>query len=168
MPQLDPAVFLPQIFWLVVIFGLIYLFITYNAAPRITEVLERRQSKIASDLEEASDLQVKADEARILYEKSLEQARAKAASTITTKREAIKVDVETQYNKLSEKITAEIAVADEKIKVAKEAALDDVQAMAADICKDVILSVSGLALDEKVIAKVVGGKFTSVKGNVNG
>ncbi|MCK5425303.1 MAG: hypothetical protein KAI89_08015, partial [Emcibacter sp.] len=96
MPQLDPAVFLPQIFWLFIIFGLIYLFIAYSAAPKITQVLERRQDRIASDLQEAEKLQAQAEEARTAYEKALEEARAKATSTVASKREAIKADVEAE------------------------------------------------------------------------
>ena len=168
MPQLDPAVFLPQIFWLFILFGLVYLFIAYSAAPKITEVLERRQDRISSDLEEAEKLQARAEQARIAHEKALEEARAKATLTISAKREAIKADVEAEYNKLSEKLGAEAAVAEEKITAAKNKALDDVRAMAADVCQEIISRVSGLDLDKKVVSKAVDGKFDAVKDNANG
>ncbi len=168
MPQLDPAVFLPQIFWLFVLFGLVYLFIAYSAAPKITQVLERRQDRIASDLQEAEDLQAKAEEARTAYEKSLEDARTKAASTVALKREAIKADVEAEYNKLSEKLSADAAAAELKITAAKDKALDEISTVAADIAKDIIVSVSGLDLDDKVISDSVGDKFDALKGNANG
>lgn len=168
MPQLDPAVFAPQIFWLFVIFGLIYLFIAYSAAPKITEVLERRQDRIASDLEEAERLQAQAEEARASYEKALEEARAKATATISAKREAIKADVEAEYNKLSEKLGAEAAAAEERISVAKDKALVEVQAMAVDVCQEIVVAVSGLNLDKKVVTEVVNGKFAAVKENANG
>ncbi len=168
MPQLDPAVFLPQIFWLFIIFGLIYLFIAYSAAPKITQVLERRQDRIASDLQEAEQLQAQAEEARAAYEKALEEARAKASSTVAAKREAIKADIEAEYNKLSEKLGGEAATAEAKIAKAKNKALDEVRTMAADVCKDIILSVSGLELDEKIVSANVDSKFDAVKGNANG
>ncbi|PHZ85638.1 F0F1 ATP synthase subunit B' [Paremcibacter congregatus] len=163
MPQLDPAVFLPQIFWLAVIFGLIYLFMSLKAAPKIAEVLERRQDRIVSDLEEAEKLQAQADAAREAHEKALEDARAKAASTVAAKREAIKADVEAEYNKLSEKLGGEAAAAEEKISAAKDQALEQVRAMAADVCKDVVASVSGLDLDDKTVAKAVDAKFADMK-----
>ena len=168
MPQLDPAVFLPQIFWLFVLFGLVYLFIAYSATPKITEVLERRQDRIASDLEEAEKLQAQAEKARVDYESALENARAKATAMISGKREAIKADVEAEYNKLSDKLSAEAAAADEKITAAKNKALNDVRAMAAEVCQDIITTVSGLDLDQKVISKAVDGKFDAVKDNANG
>ena len=168
MPQLDPAVFLPQIFWLFVLFGLVYLFIAHGAAPKITEVLERRQDRIASDLQEAEKLQALAEEARVTYEKSLEEARAKAASTVTIKREAIKADVEAEYNKLSEKLGVDAAAAAVKIATAKDKALDEIRTVATDVARDIILSISGLDLDEKIIAANVNDKFDVVKENSNG
>ncbi|MBL4894675.1 MAG: hypothetical protein JKY59_07400 [Emcibacter sp.] len=168
MPQLDPAVFLPQIFWLFVLFGLVYLFIAHSATPKITQVLERRQDRIASDLQEAEKLQAQAEDAREAYEKALEEARAKATLTVAAKRNTIKADVEAEYNKLSETLSKEAAAAEAKITAAKDKALDEVRAMAADVCKEIILSISGLDLDKKIIANSVDAKFDVVKGNANG
>ena len=168
MPQLDPAVFLPQIFWLFVIFGLIYLFIAHSAAPKITQVLEKRQARISSDLEEASSLQAEAEAARVSHEKALEEARIKATSTITAKREAIKSDVEAEYAQLTEKLGAELAAAEVKISAAKDKALDEIRVMSADICQQIIQSVSGLDLDKKIVSERVGVKFDAVKENANG
>jgi len=168
MPQLDPAVFLPQIFWLFVIFGLIYLFIAYSAAPRITQVLERRQDQISSDLEEASGLQAEAETARVAHEKALEEARTKAILMVTAKREAIKSDVEAEYAKLTEKLGGELAAAEATISAARDKALGEIQAMSADISKEIIQSVSGLELDEKTVSKRVAAKFDAVKERVNG
>ena len=168
MPQLDPAVFLPQIFWLFVLFGVVYLFIAHSAAPKITEVLERRQDRIASDLQEAEKLQAQAEDARAAYEKSLEEARAKATSTVAAKREAIKADVEAEYNKLSASLNKDAAAAEAKIAAAKDKALEEVRVIAADVCKDIILSVSGLDLDQKVISASVDSKFDAMKETANG
>jgi len=168
MPQLDLAVFLPQIFWLFVIFGLIYLFIAYSAAPQITQVLERRQDRISSDLAEASSLQAQAETARAAYEKALEEARGKATSMIAAKRDAIKIEVEAEYSKLTEKLGAESAEAEAKISDAKDKALDDIQAMSADICQDIIRSVSGLDLDEKTVTKKLNAQFSTARETANG
>ncbi|PCI34295.1 MAG: F0F1 ATP synthase subunit B' [Alphaproteobacteria bacterium] len=168
MPQLDPAVFLPQIFWLFILFGVVYLFIAHSAAPKITEVLERRQDRIASDLQEAEKLQAQAEDARAAYEKALDEARAKATLTVAAKREAIKADVEAEYNKLSASLNKDAAAAEAKIAAAKDKALDEVRIMAADVCKDIILSVSGLELDQKVISASVDSKFNVMKETANG
>lgn len=168
MPQLDPNVFLPQIFWLFIIFGLIYLFIAYSAAPRITHVLERRADRIASDLEEAGSLQAQAEKAREAYDLALEEARVKATSTVTIERETIKTNVEAEYNKLTARLSADAEAAESKISSAKDKALDEVRAMSSDICKEIIRRVSHLDLEDKIVAGSVAKKFGAVKGNTNG
>jgi len=168
MPQLDPAVFLPQIFWLFILFGLIYLFIAYSAAPKITRVLEKRQDRIASDLEEAERLQGKAEEARTAYEKAMEEARARALATVASKRNALKLELESEYSGLTGKLAAQAATSEEKISAAKNRALDDIRAMSVDICRDIIRSVSGLDLDEKIVAPAVNSRFDALKEKANG
>ncbi|VAW07458.1 hypothetical protein MNBD_ALPHA01-1013 [hydrothermal vent metagenome] len=168
MPQLDPAVFLPQIFWLFVLFGLVYLFIAHSAAPKITRVLERRQDRISSDLQEAEKLQAQAEEARITYEQALEEARRNATSMVATRRDAIKADMEAEYNKLTAQLSAEAEAAGVKITAAKDKALDEVRSISADVCQDIIRTVSGLSVDEKTVAEKLVTKFDEVKESANG
>lgn len=168
MPQLDIAFFLPQIFWLVVIFAVLYLFVAYSAAPKIAEVLDKRQNRIAGDLEKAGLLQAQADVARIAHEKAVEDARAKATVTISAKRESIKAKVEADYNALSAKLNEKALQAEKKIQDAKNKALDEVQTVASDICKDIVARISGLSLEDGAVADAVGAEFDSVKEKSNG
>ena len=56
MPQLDSDTFLSQIFWLIVTFGVLYWLLKTKALPKVSEVLEARQDRIASDLDRAATL----------------------------------------------------------------------------------------------------------------
>lgn len=168
MPQLDPAVFLPQIFWLVILFGLIYLFIAHSATPKITRVLERRQDRIVSDLEKAERLQGEAEEVRVVHEKAMEEARARAIELVVAKKTALKLDMEGEYSDLTGKLVADAARAEQKIIAAKDKALDDIRAVSVDLCRDVIRCVSGLELDEKTVAPRVNRRFDALKEKANG
>ena len=44
MPQFDPNTFLPQLFWLLVTFGLLYVVLGRALLPRIAGVLEARKT----------------------------------------------------------------------------------------------------------------------------
>lgn len=50
LPQFEVAFFPSQIFWLIVCFGIFYVFIKYSFLPKITHILEKREMKIKSDM----------------------------------------------------------------------------------------------------------------------
>ena len=53
MPQLNPEYWFSQIFWLLLIFGALYVFLWKTILPKITRNLENRKSKILADLDDA-------------------------------------------------------------------------------------------------------------------
>lgn len=158
MPQLDPAVFVPQIFWLFVVFALLYIFMARSAAPKIADVLKKRQDKISDDLTQAESLQAKAEEARIAYEKSQADARNNASSVVLSKREELKAEAEAQYQKLSNELAAKADEAQQRIDAAKNKALSQVRDVATEVCTDIVSQVSGLKLDSGAVSKVVNAK----------
>ena len=159
MPQLDPAVFIPQIFWLIVVFAALYIFIARNAAPKISEVLKRRQDTISDDLANAEKLQAKAEEARIAFEKSQEDARNNAAAIVLNKREELKAEAEKAYQKLSEELQVQTDDAQARIDAAKNKALDEVRDVATDVCADIVSQISGLKIETSAISKAVDAKM---------
>jgi len=162
MPQLDPAVFIPQIFWLFVVFAALYIFIARNAAPKISEVLKRRQDTITDDLANAEKLQAKAEEACIAFEKSQEDARNNSAAIVLSKREELKAEADAEYQKLSDALTAQADEAQKRIDEGKDKALGEVRNVATEVCADIVSQISGLKLDEKAVSKAVNAKTDDV------
>ena len=68
MPQLNPLDWAPQLIWLVITFGVLYLLMKWVALPKIGSVIEMRQGRIAGDLEEADKLRRETQEAIAAYE----------------------------------------------------------------------------------------------------
>ncbi len=56
MPQLNPLDWGPQLIWLLITFGILYLLMVYVVLPRIGGVLEARAAHIAKDLAAADKL----------------------------------------------------------------------------------------------------------------
>lgn len=159
MPQLDIAVFAPQIFWLAVVFAVLYIFMSRSAAPKIADVLKKRQDTISDDLAEAEKLQAKAEEARIAYEKSQNDARNNAAAVVLSKREELKSNAEKQYQKLSDEFAEQADEAQAHIDEAKQKALAEIKDVATEVCADIVSQISGLKLDSGAVSKVVDAKM---------
>ena len=60
-PPFDPATFGSQLFWLVILFGLLYILMSRVALPRVGAILEERDNRIAGDLAEAARLKEATD-----------------------------------------------------------------------------------------------------------
>ena len=82
MPQLDVALYPPQLIWLIISFVLLYLAMARVALPRISEVLEKRRDRIDGDLDKATSLKNEADKALAAYEQSMAAARTQAFAVI--------------------------------------------------------------------------------------
>ena len=53
MPQLNPDYWVSQVFWVMLIFGTLYVILWKTILPKINENLENRKSQILIDLDEA-------------------------------------------------------------------------------------------------------------------
>ncbi|MBT6032936.1 MAG: F0F1 ATP synthase subunit B', partial [Kordiimonadaceae bacterium] len=157
---------IPQIFWLFIVFVILYIFISRNAAPKISQVLKKRQDKIADDLSEAEALQAKAEQARATYEKSQEDARNNAATLVLNKREELKSAAEAEYKVLSDALTAKADEAQKNIDAAKDKAIGEVRGVATAVCADIVSKISGLSLDDDAVSSAVNKSTDAhTKGN---
>ncbi len=82
MPQLDPAWFASQLFWLFVCFTLLYVLLSRVILPPLRGTLERREQTISSDLSAADEAKEKAARAKHDYEHTLAQSREMAQGLI--------------------------------------------------------------------------------------
>src|SRR3954471_2448794 len=77
-PPFDPHTFPSQILWLVICFGLFFLFLRRVVIPRIGNILNVRSTRIAQDLAEAAKLKGEADAAAAAFEQELAEARLRS------------------------------------------------------------------------------------------
>jgi len=116
MPQLDPASFASQLFWLAVTFIVLYVFMARSIVPRIRGVIESREGQIQSDLDAAEQSRNEAAKARELYEKELISARAKASSLLMETQQQLEVHAVKTHHKLDLKLSDELVAAENSIK----------------------------------------------------
>jgi F-type H+-transporting ATPase subunit b len=131
MPQLDPNTFLPQVVWLVITFGALFLVMWRIALPRIADVLEARQKRIEANLEKAEDFKKDAQAALEAYEASMAGARDQAQAVIAGVREAMAEDAAKRQAELAEILAERIDDGETRIEQAKNEAIGQLQGMSA-------------------------------------
>ena len=121
-----------QIFWLVVLFGILYFVLSRFILPGIGNTLERRESTIAKDLDEASRLNDKAVEAQKATEQAIAQAHAKARETAAQARAKIDADISAATAKADAKIDDKLAAAEARIAELRAEAMQNVEQIASE------------------------------------
>lgn len=155
MPQLDVASFAPQLIWLAITFILLYLLMAKVALPRVADVLEERDKRIAGNLEKAEGLKREAEAAREAYEKTVAESRAKASALIAQAAERAAKDAADRQQALAASLAAQGRATEEKIAGARAKALESTHVIAAEVARDAVRKLLGHDVGEAVAQAAV-------------
>src|SRR5690606_15851750 len=137
--------FVPQLVWLVIVFGYLYIMMSRVALPRVATVLEERRDRIADDLDQAEQFKRQTDEAIEAYEKALAEARAKAHEIAQETRDRLHEETERQRLAIEARLAEKIAEAEKQIAATKDAALANVRTVAVDVADAIVAQLLGEA-----------------------
>ena len=155
MPQLNPLDWGPQLIWLLITFGILYVLMVKVALPRIGSVIEARADRIAKDLAEADKLRRQTEEAIAAYEQTLAEAKQKAHAIIDEGRAKLKEESAAERAKLDAELAERGAEAEKRIEAAKASAMRDVNEVAADVAAAIVRQLIGIAPAKAEIDKAV-------------
>lgn len=155
MPQLNPLDWGPQLIWLLITFGILYLLMVYVALPRIGSVIEARAAHIARDLATADKLRRETEEAIAAYEQALAEAKQKAHAIVEEGRTRLKEETAAERAKLDSELGKKSAEAEARINAAKNSAMREVNAVAADVAADIVSQLIGVVPAKAEIEKAV-------------
>ncbi|HKA65805.1 MAG TPA: ATP F0F1 synthase subunit B [Methyloceanibacter sp.] len=155
MPQLNPLDWAPQLIWLVITFGVLYLLMKRVALPKIGSVIEMRQGRLAGDLEAADKLRRETQEAIAAYEQALAEAKARAHAIAQEARNKLKDEVAAERVALERDLSAKSAEAEARILAAKTLALKDVDAVASETAAEIVRRLIGIAPAKPEVAVAV-------------
>jgi F-type H+-transporting ATPase subunit b len=114
-PPLDHTTFVPQLVWLALTFGLLYLLLKRFALPRVGEVIEERRERIDRDLAKAEALKAETEQALATYERALGEARARASTIAKDVHAKLTAEVDAGRAKLDAEIAKQVAEAETRI-----------------------------------------------------
>jgi F-type H+-transporting ATPase subunit b len=159
-PPFDQSTFVPQLIWLALTFGFLYVALSRFLLPRITDVIDARQDGIARDLTKASALKGETDQALSAYEKALAEAKAKASDIAKTTRDGLSAEVDRERHAAEAVANQQVAAAEKRIAESKAKALASVNDIAGDSVAAIVAKLTGkdISKDEalKAIAAVRG------------
>jgi F-type H+-transporting ATPase subunit b len=150
MPQIAQiaATYASQIFWLLIVFGLIYFVIGKGMMPKIEATVEARDRKIADDLAAAQAAHAKADELEAAHRVKMEEARAAVLAATTAAKQASAKESEKSVKAADAVLADKAAAAEASLNAAKTEALTHVEAVAAEATQELVAKVAGLTVDE--------------------
>lgn len=157
MPQLDPAGFVPQLFWLAVTFLVLFLLMTYVAVPQVGRVIDVRRRQLDDDLGRAAALKAQAEEALTAYEKALATARAEAQATLRQTSERLAAEAAERQRRLAAALAEQIEAAERRIAAGKDEALAEIRGIAVDVGQAVVERLTGTRPAQAAMAAAVDG-----------
>ena len=156
MPQIDQiaSIYASQLFWLVVVFGLI-LIGSYLMLPKIQGTVEHRAAKISGDLAAAEKARAEADAADDVYQAKLGASRSEAQAAAAKAKTEAALTAEKRVKAADAKISAKVHAAEAQIKAQQDEAVAGIEAVAVEAVQEIVAKVSGLKVDKRAAAKAV-------------
>ncbi len=160
LPQLDAATFPSQIFWLIVSFLALYWLFSRKALPRVGDILEARQARIAEDLDRAAALRAEAEDALRRHEAVVAEAQGRAAAQLKQTQDRLTAEAGKRQAELDAELQTKLAEAEQRIGAAKDAALAQIQGVAGEVARAAVQRLTGIEVAteevEAAVKRVLG------------
>jgi F-type H+-transporting ATPase subunit b len=155
LPQLKVGTWPSQLFWLVVIFGLGYVFMARVVTPRIGSVLEERRTRLDEDLTRAREASAEAAQTRADYEASLDEARNEAAEFARNAANDAQAKADATEKKAARKMATRIGKAETALAEARAEAESNLTAIATEAAIEAATQVAGVKPTKALADKAV-------------
>jgi F-type H+-transporting ATPase subunit b len=157
MPQINQlsVIFFSQLFWLLVVFGIIYFVIGRRMVPKIQATVDVREQRIAADLEAAQVARSAADQTEAAWRARMDAARAEAARISHDAKQKSAAKTEAKIRAAVDKINLRIEGAEAKIREALDSARSEIEGVSVEATRDMVARLTGLKIDSKTAAEAV-------------
>lgn len=157
MPQITqlPEIFASQLFWLLIVFGIIFFGIGRGMLPKIQSTVEDREKKIAEDLERAQAARHEAEETEAAWRARMDITRADAAKIAQEAKQESAKATDARVKKAVDKINLKVDAAEGKIRDAVAAARAEIEAVASDAAQDMVARLTGIKVAKTEAADAV-------------
>lgn len=155
LPQFDTATYASQMFWLAVSFALLYVLMSKMSLPRITEVMEMRQTQKDNNLSRAAQLHEEAEKIEETYQKLLEQARDEAQQQMNVAENRNAARLAEENVRFMEHTRTRLATVEQNIAKAKQEAMQSLADISAEISVEIMQKVASATVSKQDAKKIV-------------
>lgn len=159
MPQFDPAVFLPQIFWLVICFTGLYAFTVGYSMPRLKKAYDERWQHIEGTRIEAVKIHRQAQDLTEAFEKELEHARKKASHLVSTRMQQISQETTDEKNAVMAEMRKRYIKGELILTERKMDALVDAQTIAEMLSTDIVMKLMSDRIPPNLLKTMITQSF---------
>ncbi len=163
MPQITqlPIIFFSQLFWLLLVFGIIFFGIGRGMLPKIQSTVDAREKRIADDLARAQAARTEAEKTEEAWRARMDAARAEAARLSQEAKTASAQESETRVKAAADKMATKVEASTAKIRETAIAARSEIEAVAVQATQDMVQRLTGMQI-------APGEAAAAVKAQMNG
>lgn len=157
MPQIAQiaSTYAGQIFWLLIVFGLIYFGIGRAMLPKIEATVDMRNAKVAGDLAAAEAARVAADATEEAWRTKMAAAKAESQAETAAAKAKAAAAAEKRVKAADTKAAKKLADAEATIRASTDAALTSIEGAAAEAAQDLVAKLSGAKITTTAAAAAV-------------
>lgn len=144
-----------QFFWLAIFFGITFFLIGMGMVPKVMDTVDRRDSKISDDLAAAKAARDAADEQEEAWRVRENQNREQARGIVNEAKADAAAKSEKTIAAAQKRLDRKLDEAEARIGEARNAALTEIEAVAAEAAQDIVQRVAGLKVTKPAATKAV-------------
>jgi F-type H+-transporting ATPase subunit b len=164
MPQIAQLAetYSSQIFWLLVVFGLVFFVVGRGMVPRVLDTVGMRDQQISSDLAAAQAARDEADAKEEAWRKRENENRAAAQALVGQAKTSAQADTERRLAEVQVRLDARLEEAEARIATSREEAAAEIETVATEAAQDIVARLAGIHVDEGAARQAVTGAMARV------
>lgn len=144
-----------QFFWLAIFFGITFFVIGMGMVPKVMDTVEKRDGKIADDLAAAKAARDAADEQEEAWRVRENENRERARAIVAQAKDEAAAKSEKKIAAAQKRLDAKLDEAEVRIGEARNAAMTEIEAVAAEAAQDIVQRVAGIKVTKPTASKAV-------------
>jgi len=155
MPQLDPTTWFPQVFWLLITFGFLYLIVEKIVFPRLSDSIEQRNDHVSDNIDEANSIKDQAEKKYQEYLSLISNSKREAQNLINANKQNLQNNFENKKKEIDKKLEEKMKQVSKEIEDFKKSAASKMGSISTEVAKELVKTVSKIDTNNASASSIV-------------